>query len=69
MCSQGTSGPQDGLRLVDEHKGKMALASLFPGDAEDLADLALRFPQPHVEDLWSLDVQEITTHFFARFGA
>src|SRR5207245_4616079 len=52
-------GPEDGVHLVEEHDHGETLFAPLLGSLEDLADLSLRLTHVLVQELRTLDVEEV----------
>src|SRR5207244_1362925 len=66
--ASGAARAEDGLRLVDEQEGELAFSSLLAALGEQVAYLALRFTEPHVQNLRAFDVQEKLGAILAGLG-
>ena len=55
----GATGAEQGLHLVEEDDDRRALACLLPSPLEDQADVPLGLADVLVEQLRTLDVEEV----------
>jgi len=58
MGAASAADAEDGLGLVNEQEGELAVGGAFAALKEEVTDLTFRFTDPHVEDFGALDVDE-----------
>jgi len=67
--ADGLARAEDRLGFVDEKKGQMAFSGFFAALGEKIADLALGFAEPHIQNLRTLHVEEEFRMILAGFFA